>query len=85
MSPQEMQQFEVLCSKAYSTDPALRVDAHKTLMGIIKNPKFFTQYQSILEKSTERYALMTAGQALTNMITTHWNRFANEKRLVIRT
>jgi len=84
MSPQEMQQFEVLCSKAYSTDPALRVDAHKTLMGIIKNPKFFTQYQSILEKSTERYALMTAGQALTNMITTHWNRFANEKRLVIR-
>ena len=87
MDPREqLQKFEQLCSTLFgSSNPTEREAANKQLMNITSRPTFIQLSQLILQNSTNTHALMTAGRALTALITKYWNQFEPKQRLQIRT
>jgi hypothetical protein len=67
-----------------ATDPALRQQAQHALIQMGSDLGCIAQLQSVLDTSSSSLAVTAAAQALTKLVTEHWNAFKEEQRVQIR-
>jgi len=67
-----------------ATDPALRQQAQLALIQMGSDLGCIAQLQSVLDTSSSSLAVTAAAQALTKLVTEHWNAFKEEQRVQIR-
>lgn len=86
MDPAQMKQMEALCDVLFApgSTPAAKKSAGTTLMVLGSAAKYIPQCQTILDKSTNQYALYVAATSLTKLISEHWNNFTEPQRVDIR-
>jgi len=91
MDAQQLSQVESLCETLYASGvstengkPISRAEAQSRLLSLQSSADFIPQCQYILDHSSSHYARLVASNALTELITTHWNNFTIPQRIDIR-
>ena len=79
------QHIENLCDKVFgNSSPQEKQMAQAELNKLQTSTDNIPICQQVLANSQNPYALVAASQALTSLITTHWNNFTTEQRVQIR-
>jgi exportin-7 len=92
MDSMQLAHVESLCETLYTGasltgengKPISRPEAQSRLLSLQASPEFIPQCQYILDHSKSQYALLVASNALTELLSTHWNSFSVPQRIDIR-
>ena len=67
-----------------AVDPSMRSQAQQALIAMSMDLGCIPQLQAVLDGSSSSIAILAAGQALTKLVTDHWNTFKEGDRVQIR-
>lgn len=92
MDALQLSQVEALCETLYTGAPCTgdngetidRNAAQSRLLSLQSSADYIPQCQYILDHSQSQYARLVASNALTELISTHWNNFTVPQRIDIR-
>jgi exportin-7 len=77
--------IEDLCNKVFgNSSPSEKHQAQEELNKLQTSTENIPICQYLLGNSENPYVIVVASQALTSLITSHWNNFTSEQRIVVR-
>ncbi len=81
----ELRRIETLCNTLYNGSNHQAQHAAQTQLNLLATSvSYIPQCQFVLDHSQNPYAILIASEALTTLITSHWNHFTTRQRVQIR-